>query len=135
MELTLTKLQKHSLFVKKEKFDLGANEISYFSHTVSKQGVQMEKAKIAAVLTWPQPSSMKSLLGFLGLHDHYRKFMQNFGSTIEPLTALFKKELFQWTDHATKAFSGLNSALASTPPLASPDFHQPFGCWCSFDAK
>lgn len=71
---------------------------------VSRVWIRKDKDKIAAMLSWPQPTSVKFLRGLLGLAGYYRQFIQNFGYIAEPLNALLRKEAFQWTDKATKAF-------------------------------
>lgn len=47
--------------------------------------------EIAAVESWPTPSSAKSIHGFLGLTGYYRRFIRDHGKITAPLTALLKK--------------------------------------------
>lgn len=43
-----------------------------------------------------------------------------------PLTDLLRKDGFQWTETATKAFPVVKKALCEAPVLAMPDFGLPF---------
>lgn len=95
----------------------------------------MEHDKIKAILKWPQPNSLKSLRGFLGLTGYYRKFIWHYGSIAEPLTALFMKDSYSWTSAAMQAFKALKKALIAEPVLALPDFNQTFQIECDASNK
>jgi hypothetical protein len=82
----------------------------------------MDGDKVAAVMGWPQPCSVRDLREFLGLAGYYRRFIKDYGAIAAPLTALLKKEAFAWTPVATAAFDSLKKALSAAPVLQLPDF-------------
>lgn len=90
----------------------------------------MDKAKVEAVLAWPQPRSVRAVRGFLGLAGYYRRFIRNYGAIATPLTKLLRKEAFQWTAEATAAFQALQRALTTAPVLQLPDFACAFVVEC-----
>ncbi len=57
---------------------------------------------------------------------YYRKFVRDYGKISSPLTALLKKEAFQWTETAEEAFNKLKHAMTITPVLVLPDFTKTF---------
>jgi len=64
---------------------------------------------------------------FFGLASYYRKFVQNFASIAEPLSALTKKGVrFSGSPEAHQAFERLKRALAETVTLAYPQPDQTF---------
>jgi len=64
---------------------------------------------------------------FFGLASYYRKFVQNFASIAELLSALAKKGLrFSRSPKAQQAFERLKRALAETVTLAYPQPNQTF---------
>lgn len=64
---------------------------------------------------------------FLGLVDHYRKFLQGFSSIAKPLMRLTGKGVeFDWSEEVEKAFNQLKEALTSSPILALPKPNQPY---------
>jgi hypothetical protein len=64
----------------------------------------VDPKKIEAMKDWPHPTTLKSLRGFLGLTGYYRKFIQNYGKIVAPLTALLKKNAFNWNAATDQAF-------------------------------
>lgn len=122
IQLVFQILQKHQLFVKLSKCEFGASRITYLGHIISKQGVEMDPDKVAAVQTWPYPSSTKEVRGLLGLIGYYKRFIKNYGIIVAPLTTLLKKTGFEWNTMAQAAWDKLKEALIQAPVLALPDF-------------
>jgi len=42
-------------------------EIDYLGNTISGLEVAMDKSKVQAIMSWPEPVNLKQLRGFLGL--------------------------------------------------------------------
>ena len=99
-----------------------ASEMKYLGHVISGQGVQTDPKKIETMKDWPIPKNLKALKGFLGLTSYYRKFIKGYGQIAAPLTALLKKNTFEWTNKADEAFERLKEAVSQPPVLALPDF-------------
>jgi hypothetical protein len=117
LRMVLDTLRQCHLFAKESKCVLGAKEISYLGHVISRQGVAMDITKVEAVQSWPQPKTVCGLRGFLGLAGYYRRFIANFGVIALRLTQLLKKEGFTWTTTTTEAFDALKKALTTAPVL------------------
>ena len=89
-----------------------------------------DPAKVEAVQSWPLPTSVRALRGFLGLTGYYRKFVKDYGSIARPLTLMLRKNAFQWSEAAHNAFAQLRHALTTTTVLALPNFSLPFEVEC-----
>ncbi|KAG7588776.1 Reverse transcriptase domain [Arabidopsis suecica] len=121
-----TLLRQHKLAVKYKKCEFGQGELEYLGHIIFSDGVKVDRTKIAAMLDWPQPTTVTELRGTLGLTGYYRKFVRDYGLIARSLTNLLRKGQFGWNAEAEEAFTKLKQALTTTPTLALPDFSLPF---------
>ncbi|KAF7144954.1 hypothetical protein RHSIM_Rhsim04G0143300 [Rhododendron simsii] len=90
------------------------------------KGVSAEPTKLQTINSWPEPTNIKELRGFLGITGYYRRFIQNYSRMCSPLHYLLKKDSFVWTPAATTAFLQLKTAMTSTPVLALPNYSKAF---------
>ncbi|GKF15165.1 putative mitochondrial protein, partial [Tanacetum coccineum] len=61
-----------------------------------------------------------------GLTGYYRRFIKSYAMVSQPLTALLKKNSFQWSNAAEVAFEHLKRSMMEAPVLGLPDFDQEF---------
>jgi len=80
LETILQILQQEQLFVRLSKFSFGLREIDYLVHTISGSRVTMDKSKVQAIMSWPEPMNLKQLRGFLELTGYYRKFIKGYAT-------------------------------------------------------
>ena len=88
---TVLELLLQQLYAKRSKCIFGCSEVKYLGHIIFGQGVSTNLRKTVAMVAWPSPTSVKALKGVLGLTSYYRKFIQNYGQIVAPLTALLKR--------------------------------------------
>jgi hypothetical protein len=84
-------LSQQCWYVKLSKCTFAQQQIAYLGHVISQTGVATDPTEVEVVTSWPVPSNVKDLRGFLGLAGYYRKFVKNFGIIAKPLTELLKK--------------------------------------------
>jgi hypothetical protein len=90
----------------------------------------MDLAKLQAMREWPPPWSALAMRGFLGLAGYYKNFVHHYGTIAAPLTALFRKDGFSWSEEAVVAFAALKDAVTSAPVPAMSDFAKTFVVEC-----
>ncbi|XP_058783052.1 uncharacterized protein LOC131657702 [Vicia villosa] len=103
-----------------------AAQIDYLGHVISASNVAPDPEKIKAIVDWPQPRSLTTLRGFLGLTGFYRRFVRNYATLAAPLTDLLRSTIFSWSTEAQLAFTTLKHKMTDMPVLALPDFTQIF---------
>lgn len=84
----LHRLKEAGLKISLDKCQFGQSKVKYVGHIVSAEGVATDPAKIKTVLTWPQPTNLKTLRSFLGFCGYYRRFIVNYSAIVRPLTDL-----------------------------------------------
>ena len=127
MRKLFRRLSEASLTINLVKSDFGCGCVTYLGHIVGQGKVKPVDAKIKALSAFPQPSTKKQVMRFLGMAGYYRKFCPNFSSVTEPLTELLRKNVkFAWTARCQSAFERLKALLQSSPVLSAPDFNHPF---------
>jgi len=119
-------LRQHTLLAKMSKCCFGKTQVEYVGHIITLHGVSINPKKVAAMKEWPVPKVIKELRGFLGLTGYYWRFVKHYGLISRLLTALLKKDSFQWSNEVQVAFEALKEAMTSTPMLALPDFTKTF---------
>ena len=72
LEGVFAKLQKAGLTLKPSKCEFLKSRITYLGHMVSKDGIETDPKKIAAVQQWPRPTTVTQVRKFLGFTNYYR---------------------------------------------------------------
>ena len=87
-------LLHHQLFVKHSKCVFGTSRIEYLGHVISSEGVDMDADKVACIVNWPYPKTVKDVRGFLELTGYYQRFVKHYGTIAQPITTLLKANCF-----------------------------------------
>ncbi|XP_062080896.1 uncharacterized protein LOC133785693 [Humulus lupulus] len=105
--------------------------ITVLGHKVSKQGIEVDRAKIEVIEKLPPPTSVKSVRSFLGHAGFYRRFIKDFSKISKPLCNLLEKDTpFHFDEACLKAFEELKGRLVSTPIIVTSDWSLPFELMC-----
>ena len=149
----LNRLESFGLKLNADKCHFVQPSIKCLGHIVSAKGVQTDPDKVAAVKSWPTPTTLKELKSFLGFTGYYRRFVKDYSRIVRPLNDLTKgyelprKRKGQvrqprktktdlkdpkipfgddWTDKCQQAFDTLIADLTSAPILGFADYNLPF---------
>ena len=91
-------------------------------HSVSKRGIEVDKAKIEVIENLPSLKCVKDIRSFLGHAGFYRRFIKDFSKIAKPLCKLLAKDVvFEFDEECLDAFDTLKKALVSAPILQPPN--------------
>nr|GEU71366.1 reverse transcriptase domain-containing protein [Tanacetum cinerariifolium] len=112
-----------SHFIVKEGIVLG--------HKISKNGIEVDRAKVDVITKLPHPTIVKGVRSFLGHAGFYRRFIQDFSKISRPMTHLLEKNTpFIFFEDYIKAFQMLKKKLTEAPILIAPNWDLPFELMC-----
>ena len=124
-------LKENDLYLKPEKCEFEKARIEYLGLIISHGHTEMDPVKVAGIMDWPQPKKVKEVQAFLGFCNFYRRFVQNFSHTAQPLFELKTKEhQWNWTQECKEAFQRLKNTFTTAPMLAMPDTTRPMRLEC-----
>ena len=94
------------------------DSFEYLGHTLDKNGIQMSPKKVKAIVEMPRPKDQKELRAFLGMVNHYGKFMPNLSDLCAPLNRLLQKAVqWKWIKECEEAFLKIKEKLGSAEAL------------------
>nr|GFA82583.1 reverse transcriptase domain-containing protein [Tanacetum cinerariifolium] len=100
-------------------------------HKISKNGIEVDKAKVDIIAKLPHPTTVKGICSFLCLVSFYRRFIQDFLKIARPMTSLLEKDTpFFFTNECTEAFQTLQRKLTEASILVALDWDLSFELLC-----
>ncbi|RDY00081.1 Retrovirus-related Pol polyprotein from transposon 17.6, partial [Mucuna pruriens] len=92
-------------------------------HLVLARGIELDKAKINAIFSLPNPASLREVRSFLGHEGFYRQFIKDFSKIALTLSKLLQKDAdFVFNQPYVDAFQELKRRLTFTPILKAPNW-------------
>ena len=121
----LQRLRENKLYARPSKCTFFTDTIEYLGHVIGPNGIKPNPSLVKAIVTFPQPRTLKELQSFLGLANYYRKFIENYSRIAAPLTDALQKMSIsrpvEFTERMAQAFKDLKQALINKPCLQLPD--------------
>ncbi|RVW31216.1 Retrovirus-related Pol polyprotein from transposon 17.6 [Vitis vinifera] len=100
-------------------------------HIISKNGIEVDKAKVELIVKLPPPTNVKGIRQFLGHAGFYRRFIKDFSKISKPLCELLVKDAkFAWNEKCQKSFEELKQFLTTAPIVRAPNWKLPFEVMC-----
>ncbi|XP_064458854.1 uncharacterized protein K02A2.6-like [Ornithodoros turicata] len=110
----LARLQEFGFTLKREKCAFLQTQVEYLGHIVDADGFRPSPKKVSAILNLPPPNQVSELRSFLGMVQHYGKYLEGLADVCSPLNDLLKKGAsWCWTSACVEAFESIKSMLAS----------------------
>ena len=123
----LERCQQHQIALNSKKCIFCTPFGILLGHIVCKQGLLVDPAKIALILSLPPPTNVNMLRATLGHTGYYRKFIRGCAAITAPMEKLLKKDaIFIWSPKFQSSFDTLKAKMDSTPILVFPYWNKEF---------
>ncbi|GJZ48217.1 reverse transcriptase domain-containing protein [Tanacetum coccineum] len=127
----LQRCEDTNLCLNWEKSHFMVKEGIVLGHKISKNGIEVDKAKVNVIAKLPHPTTVKGVQSFLGHAGFYRRFIKDFSKISRPMTHLLEKNTpFIFSNECIQAFETLKKKLTEAPILIAPDWDLPFELMC-----
>ncbi|GKB05883.1 DNA-directed DNA polymerase [Tanacetum coccineum] len=127
LEKILKRCIESNLVLNYEKCQFMVDQGNILGHIVSAKGLEVDKAKIDVIKSFPYPKNVREVRSFLGHAGFYRRFIKDFSKTSQPLCRLLQKDVaFEFDDDCKIAFDKLKELLTSSLIIQPPDWNLPF---------
>ena len=127
----LERCQEKNLVLNWEKCHFMVTRGIVLGHIVSKDGIEVDKAKVELISNLPTPKCVRDIRSFLGHAGLYRRFIKDFSAIARPLCTFLSKDVpFTWSQACDIAFTKLKNMLVSPPIMRSPNWDLPFEIMC-----
>ncbi|GJY36603.1 reverse transcriptase domain-containing protein [Tanacetum coccineum] len=100
-------------------------------HKISKNMIEVDKAKVDVIAKLHHPTTVKGVRSFLGHVGFYRRFIKDFSKISRPMAHLLEKNTpFIFSNECIQAFNTLKKKLTEAPILIALDWDLPFELMC-----
>ena len=82
LRTVLSILKENHCHAKLSKCRFYQSSKKFLGFVVDKDGIRMDPDKVSAVVKWPLPTSTSELSSFLGLSNHYKRFLHDYSRKI-----------------------------------------------------
>nr|GEV84837.1 reverse transcriptase domain-containing protein [Tanacetum cinerariifolium] len=128
----LQRCEDTNLCLNWEKSHFMVKEGIVLGHEISKNGIEVDKAKVNVIAKLPHPTTVKGVWSFLGHAGFYRRFIQDFSKISRPMTHLLEKNTpFIFSKDCIIAFQMLKKKLTEAPILIALNWDLPFELMCN----
>nr|GEY47084.1 reverse transcriptase domain-containing protein [Tanacetum cinerariifolium] len=113
LDTILQQCKDTNLVLNLEKCHFMVKEGIVLGHKISKNGLEVDRAKVVVITKLLPPITVKGVRSFLGHAGFYRRFIQDFSKIARPMTHLLEKDI---------PFIFLDECLASFKILKKSDY-------------
>ena len=97
-------IRHHGFRIKSTKCKFFKESVEYLGHIVSKDGIHASKRKVKAITSVPPPIDVSKLRSFLGMVNHYGKFVKRLTDLSAPLNKLLIKDALMFSPIMTPSY-------------------------------
>lgn len=115
-------MKKYNMKVNLEKCTFGSTSGKFFGYLVTKRGIEVDPAKIQAIVEMSSPRNLKEVQKLNGSIAALGRFIARSSNKCKHFFNILKKGTkFAWTSECEEAFQKIKEYLATIPILQKPD--------------
>ncbi|XP_059277863.1 uncharacterized protein LOC132032067 [Lycium ferocissimum] len=119
--MVFERLRRYQLRMNPLKCAFGVTSGKFLGFIVRHRGIEIDQAKVDAILKMPEPRNIHELKSLQGKLAYIRRFISNLAGRCQPFSHLMKKGVpFKWDTSCTNAFKSIKSYLMKPPVLVAP---------------
>nr|GFC00428.1 reverse transcriptase domain-containing protein [Tanacetum cinerariifolium] len=131
LDKMLQRCEDTKLCLNSEKSHFIVKEGIVLGHKISRNKIEVDKAKVDVITKLPHPTTVKGVRSFLGHAGFYRRFINDFSKISRSMTHLIEKDTpFIFSEDCIKAFQTLKQKLTEAPILIALNWDLPFELMC-----
>nr|GEU67257.1 reverse transcriptase domain-containing protein [Tanacetum cinerariifolium] len=131
LDKMLQRCEDTKLCLNWEKSHFMVKEVIVLGHKISRNEIEVDKAKVDVITKLPHPTTVKGVWSFLCHAGFYQRFIKDFSKISRPMTHLLEKDTpFIFSEDCIKAFQTLKQKLTEAPILIAPNWDLPFELMC-----
>ena len=114
----LDRAKQRNLKLNPDKLTVGVQQVEYFGHLVTSEGLKPDPAKVNAIINMPAPKDKKELCTILGMITYLAKFASSLSEVTKPMRDILKEDVeFVWEKPQQDAFDKVKVMISNTPVL------------------
>ncbi|XP_055329924.1 uncharacterized protein K02A2.6-like [Paramacrobiotus metropolitanus] len=118
----LERLDANGFTVKMSKCQFNVESVEYLGFIIDKDGRHIASSKTEAIIKMPAPQNIGQIRSFLGMMNHYARFIPNLSDRCGIFYDLLKKEReWNWDAQCQQRFEELKEALSNATYLTHFD--------------
>ncbi|PFX14103.1 Retrovirus-related Pol polyprotein [Stylophora pistillata] len=119
LRTVLQRARHHGVTFNEDKCEFEKEEIEFFGHIFTKDGLKPSPEKVKAIKECKAPQSKEEVRSFLGMAGYLDNFIPNYASIAAPLHRLTRKETkFHWGKEEHEAFQKIRENLSDEKTMA-----------------
>ena len=130
LDRVLERLVQAGFRLKESKCQFLSDEVDYLGHRIDAEGIHPSGETLSSVRDAPAPTNITELRSYLGMLNHYGRFLPNLATMLAPMHQLLKKDTkWYWRKTQQEAFNKTKEMLSS-PLMTHFDSSKPLVLTC-----
>lgn len=118
----IQRCKERYITLNEDKQETGLKDITFHGHKITSNGIEVDKAKVKAIVDMPAPTDVEGVRRLCGMAQCVSRFIPNLAGTLEPLRKLTRNNAsFEWSKECEEAFGTLKEKLSEFACLAYYD--------------